>query len=271
MSLLNHHSSIQSTIDVALDVLACLGEFSFTPLVCFLSSQTLSSVFHFTVPYATHLPCQHSSLTSQHADIGQCSHPHFFNISIYFAQIPTCHPKTHMIQLSGTRTQSQIPQMYISSPIGLVAPVGQCPGIPLSLSSHCANSQSLLIDSFLAILQIQSILPSQHTDLHLHLPSSFLPSFSISFFPILSPHVSLSPFQPNILVSMCIYDLRLTSRPSVIKVLIPSLLDYNPAELTCTSTCTFMLTTAWASVGNGKRNRCKIVHVRDSMDKRWCR
>jgi len=191
-----------------------------------------------------------------------------------YTQIPTCHLKTHTIGLSGTRTQSQIPQIYISSPIGLVAPVGQHPGIPLSLSSHCADSQSLLIESFLAVLQIQSVLPSQRTDLHLHSPSSFPPSFSVSFFPILSPHVSLSPFWLNVLVSTHIYNL-CASRPSVIKVLIPyplPLLDYKPAKLTCMSTCTFMLI-AWASVDNGqcnRCNRCKIVHTRDRMGKRQC-
>ena len=39
--------------NVVLGILTCLGEFSFTPLVCSLSSQFLSSVFHITVPYTT--------------------------------------------------------------------------------------------------------------------------------------------------------------------------------------------------------------------------
>ena len=88
----------------------------------------------FTLQYHTP-PARPTNIYPRHhsaADIGRRSHPHFFNIPIHFAQIPAYHPKTRTIRFSRTRIRFQIPQMYISSPIGLVASIGQRLEIPLS-------------------------------------------------------------------------------------------------------------------------------------------
>src|SRR5712671_1037200 len=87
--------SIRSTNDVALDVLACLGEFSFTPFVRSLSSHFPSSVLLHTVPYATHSFHQH---TFQRADIGRRSHPHFSIFLFNSLRYPPVTPQTRTIR-----------------------------------------------------------------------------------------------------------------------------------------------------------------------------
>ena len=175
------------------------GQFIFTlfvrSLLLFFSLVSFTLQYHMPPTLLSNIYRGHYSVPTS----ADAPTPSFLTVPIHSVHIPACHPESHVIRLSDTRTQFQMSQMYIR-PKGLVVfSIGQHRAIPLPPPSplflrELSAFHSLSTISF-STSRSWSVLPCRRADSRS--PSSLslyccLPSLSPRALVSLGRHVLVS-------------------------------------------------------------------------------